>query len=289
LSHRRPAGIVRAMPPVIIFRTSAGLVAERGEALLALPHASFDALFAQEDPALWLGAQLADTRPALLPTQRLAPIESQEVWAAGVTYLRSRDARMDEARETGGDTFYDRVYAADRPELFFKATPHRVVGDGAEVRIRRDSQWSVPEPEVALAINAHGAVFGYTIGNDMSSRDIEGENPLYLPQAKVYRGSCALGPGLVVREPLPLDTTIRLEITREGAPVFTGETALDRMKRNFAELADWLFREDAFPHGCYLLTGTGIVPPNDFTLAPGDHIRIEIAGIGALHNTVSAT
>jgi len=277
------------LPPITLFRTVDGLVAERGETLFGLPHASLDALFREEDPARWLDAQLARARPALPPTQRLAPLESQEVWAAGVTYLRSRDARMDEARDTGGDTFYDRVYVADRPELFFKATPHRVVGDGAEVRIRRDSRWSVPEPEVALAINAHGAIFGYTIGNDMSSRDIEGENPLYLPQAKVYRGSCALGPGLVVRHPLPPDTTIRLEITRGGAPVFTGETALDRMKRQFPELAEWLFREDAFPHGCYLLTGTGVVPPNDFTLAPGDRIRIAIAGLGSLHNTVSAT
>ena len=275
--------------PLTVFRTPTGICAQTGDTLLELDDADFDALFAQENPASWLAAQLERGRPAQAPTRQLAPIGRQEVWAAGVTYLRSRDARMEEAKETGGDTFYDRVYVADRPELFFKATPHRVVGDGEEVRIRRDSHWNVPEPEVALAINAHGAIFGYTIGNDMSSRDIEGENPLYLPQAKVYRGCCGLGPGLVVREPLPTATTIRIEITRGDAQVFLGETALDRMKRTFPDLADWLFRENTFPHGCYLLTGTGIVPPNDFTLAPGDRIRIDIAGLGALHNTVSAS
>lgn len=275
--------------PVTIYRTAEGMVAQRGEDLFRLRATSFDDLFAQQNPAHWLEDQLTHGVPVLASEQWLAPLESQEVWAAGVTYLRSRDARMDEAKETGGDSFYDRVYLAERPEIFFKATPHRVVGDRAEVRIRADSRWNVPEPEVALALNRQGAIFGYTIGNDMSSRDIEGENPLYLPQAKVYRGCCALGPGMVVREPLPSATAIRLEISRNDAIVFSGETSLDRMKRTFPELARWLCREDVFPHGCYLLTGTGIVPPNDFTLSPGDEICIRVEGLGTLRNIVSAS
>jgi len=275
-----------SLPPLTIHRSVAGLIAQRGEDLFTLPGVDLDAIFAQEDPARFLADHLSHGAPTLAAENWLAPIQSQEVWAAGVTYLRSRDARMDEAKEAGGDTFYDRVYEAPRPELFFKATPHRVVGHRGEVRIRADSNWNVPEPELALAINTHGAIFGYTIGNDMSSRDIEGENPLYLPQAKVYRGCCALGPSLVVREPLPSDTEISIEIARSRSVIFCGETALDRMKRTLPELAAWLTREDTFPHGCYLLTGTGIVPPDDFTLAPGDEIRIQIAGLGQLVNRV---
>jgi 2-dehydro-3-deoxy-D-arabinonate dehydratase len=196
---------------------------------------------------------------------------------------------MEESKDAGGGTFYDRVYDAERPEIFFKAMPHRVSGSGGEVRIRRDSKWNVPEPELTLAINAHGSIFGYTIGNDMSSRDIEGENPLYLPQAKVYRGCCALGPGLVVRDSLPSDTRIRIEIARSGQSVFSGNTALTQMKRTLPELAGWLTREDDFPHGAYLLTGTGLVPPNDFTLAAGDEIRITIDHLGTLISTVGAS
>lgn len=275
-------------PPVTVYRTADTLVAQRGDDFFRLRDCGFDDLFTHEHPARWLQDQLTNGSPVLAAEQWLPPIGSQEVWAAGVTYLRSRDARMDEARQSGGDTFYDRVYAAERPEIFFKATPHRVAGDRAEVRIRGDSQWNVPEPEVALAINRAGTIFGYTIGNDMSSREIEGENPLYLPQAKVYRGCCALGPGLVVREPLPAATVIRLEIRRKQMMVFSGETSLARMKRTFPELAQWLCREDVFPKGCYLLTGTGIVPPNDFTLAPDDEICIHVDGLGTLRNTVSA-
>ena len=246
-----------------------------------------DILFTNDDPARWLHDRLSVGIPILAQSQWLPPIQSQEVWAAGVTYLRSRDARIDESRDAGGGTFYDRVYAADRPEIFFKATPHRVVGSGGAVTLRKDSQWNVPEPELTLAINAQGKIFGYTIGNDMSSRDIEGENPLYLPQAKVWSSCCGLGPGIVVRDPLPPETTIRISILRAGEQVFSGATALSQMKRGFEELAEYLFRDNTFPQGCFLLTGTGIVPPNEFTLHSGDEIQIEIAGIGTLINLVA--
>ncbi|MEQ1862272.1 MAG: fumarylacetoacetate hydrolase family protein [Chthoniobacteraceae bacterium] len=274
------------LPPLTLFRTADALIAQRGEDYFRLAGLDLDAVFTQENPAAFLADALTQAAPTL-PAPWLAPIGSQEVWAAGVTYLRSRDARMEESKDAGGGTFYDRVYDADRPEIFFKATPHRVVGTGGAVRIRADSKWNVPEPELALAINSRGAIFGYTIGNDMSSRDIEGENPLYLPQAKVYRGCCGLGPGLVVREPLPRETAIRIEIIRGGASVFIGETALSQMKRTLPELAGWLCREDEFPAGAYLLTGTGTVPPKDFTLAHGDEIRISIDGLGSLVNTVA--
>ena len=217
----------------------------------------------------------------------LAPIGSQEVWAAGVTYFRSRDARMHESKSAGGGDFYDRVYSAARPELFFKATPHRVVGPEADVAIRSDANWSVPEPEFTLLIAPSGRITGYTIGNDMSSRDIEGENPLYLPQAKVYDRSCALGPCiLLAREPLPETTEIRLEILRSGKAEFSASTSLDAMKRKPAELVEFLYRNNSFPNGCFLLTGTGIVPPDAFTLHPGDEIRITIPPIGTLVNRV---
>ncbi|HEY2341913.1 MAG TPA: fumarylacetoacetate hydrolase family protein [Chthoniobacteraceae bacterium] len=273
-------------PPVTVYRAEQGLFAQRGKDFFLLPTPSLDALFFEADPAAWLADQLARARPSPAPKSFAAPIESQEVWAAGVTYLRSRDARMDESKDAGGGTFYDRVYDAERPEIFFKATPHRVVGSGGAVRLRGDSRWNVPEPELTLAINREGRIFGYTVGNDMSSRDIEGENPLYLPQAKVYSACCGLGPGIVVRDPLPRDTKIRIEILRHGAVVFHGATALDQMKRQFPELAGFLYRDNDFPAGCFLLTGTGIVPPNDFTLAVEDEIRIEIGGVGTLVNIV---
>jgi 2-dehydro-3-deoxy-D-arabinonate dehydratase len=271
--------------PVTLYRSAAATIAQRGEDCFNLGSVSFDEVFAQADPALWLEPKLSYARPVERPAELRAPIENQEVWAAGVTYLRSRDARMAESKD--GGTVYDRVYAAERPEIFFKATPHRVVGTGGAVRIRSDSKWNVPEPEVALAINCHGAIFGYTIGNDMSSRDIEGENPLYLPQAKVYTGCCGLGPGLVVRSPLPAETTIALTISRDGQEAFAGATSLTQMKRSFQELAGWLFRDNDFPRGCYLLTGTGLVPPNDFTLQSGDEIAISVAGLGTLRNAVA--
>jgi 2-dehydro-3-deoxy-D-arabinonate dehydratase len=217
----------------------------------------------------------------------LPPLVSQEVWAAGVTYYRSRTARIAESQDAGGGDFYDRVYSAERPELFFKATPHRVAGPGMSVRIRRDSRWNVPEPELALVITKEGVIVGYTIGNDMSSRDIEGENPLYLPQAKVYDRSCALGPCVLVTEDaLPTSSEISMKIDRGGATVFEGSTTLAQLKRSVESLVEFLYRDNSFPHGCFLLTGTGIVPPDDFTLQSGDAVNITIDQIGTLTNEV---
>ncbi len=219
----------------------------------------------------------------------LAPVETQEVWASGVTYERSREARM--AESDSGGSFYDKVYHAERPELFFKATARRVSGWGEPVRIRRDSTWNVPEPELTCVVSSHGEIVGYTVGNDMSSRSIEGENPLYLPQAKVYRGCCALGPVIALAGEGGVSDAralgITLTIRREGAERFQGAISTARMKRDVAELVDWLFREDDFPHGALLLTGTGIVPPDDFTLQPGDTVEIAIEGIGALWNPIA--
>ncbi len=228
-----------------------------------------------------------DPSPAGRAPALAAPItEGMEVWAAGVTYESSKFARMAESAE-GGD-FYARVYTAERPELFFKATPNRVVGPDDKVRIRADSAWNVPEPELAALVSAKGQVLGYTIGNDMSSRDIEGANPLYLPQAKVYRGSCALGPWIVPAEHLdPANLKIMLTIRRRANIVFEGSTSTSRMRRSVEDLASWLFRENEFPNGVILLTGTGIIPPDDFTLQPEDEIAISIGGIGVLRNLVA--
>ena len=217
----------------------------------------------------------------------LAPVTKQEVWAAGVTYLRSRVARMEES--AGGGSFYDKVYYADRPELFFKATPDRVVGPNGKIRIRDDSAWNVPEPELALIISPKGKITAFTIGNDVSSRSIEGENPLYLPQAKVYRGSCALGPAFVLADSVEDVTklTIKLEIQRRRQVAFRGSTSIARMKRKLEDLTSYLYREQEFPNGAILLTGTGIVPPDDFTLRSGDKVEITIKGIGTLRNQVA--
>jgi len=224
----------------------------------------------------------------LLNTSLLAPIGTQEVWAAGVTYLRSRDARMEEAKDAGGGDFYQKVYEAARPELFFKALPHRIAAHKQEVYIRKDSSWNVPEPELTLFINSMGEIQGYTVGNDMSSRSIEGENPLYLPQAKVYDRSAALGPCLLVtNEPVSKETKIQLIIKRNAQNVFEGSIQINKIKRSFEELAEYLFRESTFPTGCFLMTGTGIVPPDDFTLQQGDEVNISINGIGTLTNNVS--
>ena len=216
----------------------------------------------------------------------LAPVERQEVWAAGVTYLRSKTARMEESDFSA--SAYDLVYAAARPEIFFKSLPEKVIGPNEPVGIRADATWSVPEPELALVFNSRGRIVGCTIGNDMSSRDIEGENLLYLPQAKTYARSCAAGPWLVLGagEATIRRWTIGIEIARDGAAVFTGETSLGNLKRSFAELAEYLFRSQEFPHGAVLLTGTGVVPADDFTLAADDRIRITISGIGTLENSV---
>ncbi|HRJ40388.1 MAG: fumarylacetoacetate hydrolase family protein [Caldilineaceae bacterium] len=215
----------------------------------------------------------------------LAPIDpAQEVWGSGVTYLRSRDARKAESK-TSADV-YQQVYDAERPEIFFKQVGWRTVGHGQKVRIRADTTWNVPEPELVLVINAAGEIVGYTVGNDMSSRDIEGENPLYLPQAKTYNGSCAVGPAIRLMDATALtDLPIQLEISRGGAVVFAGDTATSRMKRTFPDLAAWLYRELAFPHGAFLMTGTGVVPPDDFTLHSGDVVRVTIGGMG-LENSV---
>ena len=268
-----------------------GLVLVRGTSAVRLGSLAIDDLFRAEDPRALLEARAAgpDAVPVPLPdpaAPALPPVGCQEIWAAGVTYYRSRTARMDESKDAGASVFYDRVYEAPRPELFFKATARRARGHGAGVRVRRDSAWSVPEPELTLAINAAGRVFGFTIGNDMSARDIEGENPLYLPQAKVYRGSCALGPALLVAPAMPSDAVIAMTIERDGAVAYQGETSVAQLKRTPDELAGWLFAENEFPDGALLLTGTGLVPPDRFTLAAGDVIRIGIDGIGTLVNTV---
>jgi 2-dehydro-3-deoxy-D-arabinonate dehydratase len=214
-------------------------------------------------------------------------MQGQELWASGVTYLRSKVERQEESRDSGGGDFYQRVYEAQRPELFFKATRHRVVGHGGKVRIRADSSWNVPEPELTLVLNRRGSIVGYTIGNDMSSRSIEGENPLYLSQAKIYDGSAALGPGVLVREdPLPQDSQIALSITRQEQVVFTGSVAISQITRRFEDLASYLFRECSFPQGALLMTGTGIVPAAPFTLQQGDTISITIDHIGCLINRV---
>jgi len=219
--------------------------------------------------------------------QFLPPVEDQEVWAAGVTYIRSKAAR--EAESEGAARFYDMVYTAPRPELFFKATPRRVIGPGGLVRIRQDARWSVPEPELALVVSPDLRIVGYTVGNDMSSRDIEGENPLYLPQAKVYTGSCAMGPVVTLAEFLPpaSQVSIELVITRGGREAFRGATTLERMARKLPDLVEWLGRDNDFPDGVILFTGTGVVPPDDFTLASGDVVTIAVAGIGTLENRVA--
>jgi 2-dehydro-3-deoxy-D-arabinonate dehydratase len=249
---------------------------------------ALDELFAAENPCALAAAAAASGKPALVPPLPSAPIQSQEVWAAGVTYFRSRTARMAESKDSGGGTFYDKVYSAERPELFFKSTPHRVAGPGEPVRLRRDSKWNVPEPELTLAINSRGRIFGYTIGNDMSSRDIEGENPLYLPQAKVYDQSAALGPCLLLSDdPLPHDTEISIEILRGGQVAFSGSTAISQIKRPLPSLAEFLFRDNSFPNGCFLMTGTGVVPGDEFTLKGGDAIHITIKAIGTLVNPVA--
>lgn len=216
----------------------------------------------------------------------LPPIDQQEVWAAGVTYRRSRAARMEES--VGAAVFYDKVYDADRPELFFKATPHRVVGPGRAVRIRGDAKWNVPEPELALVLNSKLRLVGFTIANDMSSRDIEGENPLYLPQAKLYDASCALGPWILVADDQSRmdQAAIHLQIRRAGAEIFAGETSTAQMASTFTDLIHWLGRDNSFPNGAFLLTGTGIVPGDQFSLQPGDVVDITIAGIGTLSNPV---
>lgn len=275
---------------MILYRLATGWVVEDQDRYCDLHESSLNALLANKDLHGYLASRIAQSEPlAQVDLSSLEPpIEDQEVWAAGVTYYRSRSARIEESKDAGGGSFYDRVYSAERPELFFKAQAHKVAGPNSPVRIRSDARWSVPEPELALLINPRGEIVGYTVGNDVSSRDIEGANPLYLPQAKVYDRSCALGPGILIQqEPLPAQTRIALEIVRDGRGVFSGAISLSEMKRDSKTLVEYLYRDQSFPHGCFLLTGTGIIPPDDFTLHSGDLIHISIDGIGTLNNHVA--
>jgi 2-dehydro-3-deoxy-D-arabinonate dehydratase len=277
-----------------LYRTGKGSLLRDGEQFWLLEQ-PWDELINRDDlygHLLGIAAHSKEVPPGQatgwLEEGLLPPIGSQEVWAAGVTYLRSRDARMEESKDSGGANFYDKVYEAERPELFFKSQPHRVAAHGEAVYIRRDSAWNVPEPELTLFLNSKGRIQGYTIGNDMSSRSIEGENPLYLPQAKVYERSAALGPCLFVPgTPIPLTTVIHMGILRDENSVYRGEVAISQIKRSLTELADWLYRESDFIYGCFLMTGTCLVPPNDFTLREGDRVEISIDGIGVLNNSVS--
>lgn len=277
-----------------LYKTTSGAILQTADTVHML-HEDWDTLVNRQNLYGYLQQQAATAETItvtmfadLVKNNLLPPIGSQEVWAAGVTYLRSRDARMEESKAAGGGDFYDRVYSAERPEIFFKALAHRVVGNNDAVNIRRDSTWDVPEPELTLFINSQGEIQGYTCGNDMSSRSIEGENPLYLPQAKSYERSAALGPCLYVPEtPISRDTTISITITRSGQEMFNDSIQLNRMKRELPELAGYLYRELEFAHGCYLMTGTGMVPGNDFTLHVGDVVAITIENIGTLTNTIA--
>ncbi|GHB69278.1 fumarylacetoacetate hydrolase family protein [Persicitalea jodogahamensis] len=275
-----------------LYRTLHGILLEKENQYYRLHESDWDTVVNRDDLHAWLVTQteslllLPFTDGSPMP-EVIAPIGTQEVWASGVTYFRSREARMEESEKAGGGSFYDRVYSAERPELFFKANAWRVVGDSGKVRIRKDSGWDVPEPELTLFATSSGKLVGYTIGNDMSSRSIEGENPLYLPQAKSYDGSAALGPCLYVTdEVLSPDTEISIAIIRDGEEVFGNTVLLSQMKRKPDELLGFLFREMAFPTGVYLMTGTGIIPPSEFTLQSGDKIYITIEPIGTLVNTV---
>ncbi len=275
-----------------IYKTDLGILIESGEFLYNSKHHSLDTFINQDDIFKSVQTEITETKPLgqkgiLKELNIQIPLQSQEIWAAGVTYTRSRDARMEESRDTGGGSFYDKVYDAVRPELFFKATPYRCVGSGEKVRIRKDSSWNVPEPELTLVINNRGNIIGYTVGNDMSSRSIEGENPLYLPQAKSYDGSAAIGPCLYLpATPISPETKISMQIKRNDLFMYSDETAISKMKRGHTELVEFLFRECSFPYGCFLMTGTCLVPPNDFTLLSGDEITIHIDQIGTLQNTV---
>jgi 2-dehydro-3-deoxy-D-arabinonate dehydratase len=275
-----------------VYKVKRGIVIEKDKALFVLENQNWDTfinddnLFANVEKATKDLKPSNESRETLLKELQ-APIQNQEVWASGVTYLRSKVGRQEESKSAGGSDFYARVYEAERPELFFKATPARVAAPGGKVRIRKDSTWDVPEPELTLVITSSGKIVGYTIGNDMSSRSIEGENPLYLPQAKTYDGCAALGPCIfVTQQPLNENTTIHLNIARSGKSVFEGSIAINQIKRKFTELVGFLYRETSFPNGSFLMTGTGIVPGNDFTLQQGDQVSITIEPIGTLVNTV---
>ena len=257
-----------------------------GDQIIPLPGTSLTELLEAEDPKSKVKSVSAGTPLPLLGTRILAPIDEQEVWAAGVTYKRSKTARMEESEAAA--SCYDRVYVSDRPEIFFKATPQRVVGPGEPIRIRQDATWNVPEPEVALVLDSQLRLVGFTIGNDMSSRDIEGDNPLYLPQAKTYDQCCGLGPYITLVEAMPKadEIGVRLRVEREGKSVFDDSTSTGQMARSFEHLIGYLCRDNSFPKGAFLLTGTGIVPDSSFTLLPGDVVEIDVDGVGTLTNTV---
>jgi 2-dehydro-3-deoxy-D-arabinonate dehydratase len=275
-----------------LYKTSVAPVAEAdGQFYFLNEIQDWDELINCQDLYDRIAGLLSDATPSAEAAQAakspLAPVGTQEIWAAGVTYYSSRLARMEESKDAGGGDFYSRVYEADRPELFYKSNYTRVRNPGEKVRIRKDSTWDVPEPEATLYINSEGEIQGYTIGNDMSSRSIEGENPLYLPQAKNYDGAASVGPCLLLLpDPIDLETGVSIEILRAGEVVFSGETKLTQMKRTFEDLAAYLYRETSFPCGVFLMTGTGIVPGTDFTLQSGDDIRITIENIGTLQNPV---
>ncbi|HEY3196215.1 MAG TPA: fumarylacetoacetate hydrolase family protein [Candidatus Dormibacteraeota bacterium] len=288
MAERVTAGVLAAVPKagLHLIRLDGATYLKRSGTLSRLPDdRSLDALLALSLDELRQFLDQDWAAGALRPgTVIEAPIQSQEVWAAGVTYQRSLEARTDEAVSSDP---YDRVYTAERPELFFKATAGRVRGPGQAVYIRSDSTWDVPEPELAVICNSRLEVVGYTIGNDISSRSIEGENPLYLPQAKVFDGCCALGPAVALAwDYSPSDRKIELEIFRNGSVIFRSETSTSAMRRSIPELVDYLGRNQRFDAGCILLTGTGIVPPSDFSLEQGDEVTIRIDGIGALKNPI---
>ena len=273
-----------------VYKTKAGIVIEKESQFFLLKDENWDS-FINDDDIFKKVSSLISSLPAgekELVGDVLAPVGSQELWACGVTYLRSKVGRQEESKLSGGADFYAKVYDAERPEVFFKSTPHRIVGHGAKVNIRRDSTWDVPEPELTLVVTYSGKIIGYTIGNDMSSRSIEGENPLYLPQAKTYDACAAVGPCIYLTEQsLPADTMIKLAINRNKEQVFEGSVAINQMKRTVEELVSYVYRECSFPVGCLIMTGTGIVPGNEFTLQQGDEIKISIEGIGELVNTVA--
>lgn len=274
-----------------LYKTKTGIVVEHTSNYYPLQEKNWSELLNRKNLYTFLLETIKslNNRSILLEegNNLMPPIDLQEVWAAGVTYKRSMEARMKEAEAAGGGDFYDLVYSADRPEIFFKANPHRVVGHLDHVKIRKDSTWNVPEPELTLVINNQNQIIGYTIGNDMSSRSIEGENPLYLPQAKTYDSSASLGPGiLLTQDPIPLDTKIQMEIKRNGERCYQDQVEIKQMKRSFEELVHFLTYACSFPHGVFLMTGTCLVPEESFTLKPGDEITITIDHIGTLINFV---
>ncbi|MGN6416301.1 MAG: fumarylacetoacetate hydrolase family protein [Pseudobacter sp.] len=274
-----------------LYKTRNGVIIENEDGFFEFQVQDWDNFINDDNLLKTVHALLASghgaKKTSLTDSVILAPVGRQELWACGVTYLRSKVGRQEESKLSGGADFYAKVYEAERPEVFFKATPNRIVGTGDKVKIRKDSTWDVPEPELTLVVTTSGKIIGYTIGNDMSSRSIEGENPLYLPQAKTYDACAAIGPCIyLTEEPLNGNTMIQLEINRDNTLAFTDRIAISQMKRSLQELVGYVFRECTFPHGCLIMTGTGIVPGNDFTLKSGDEIKITIDYIGTLVNTV---